>query len=108
MENNTEFQYYQLITPDGIIDIDQTKIISTEEKKVAKFHNLYHYKGPVKIYNNIVGRVDEYIHANSEKQALYLLQRKYVKEHPKIPYVYNAWFDRRYLYDENSENKALS
>lgn len=67
---------------------------------------LYHYNGPVTIYKDIACRnYDQYIHANSTKQALFLLQKRFVKDNPRLPYAHDAWLDIKYIKEEVEENK---
>lgn len=108
-------KYYQQITIDGLVDVEESNnnsksimtnnnfIKNIKKKTVIRNHKLYHYIGPVTLYDKIIGRVDQYIHANSIKQALFLLQKDYVKNHPKISYINMCWFDEKYIKEVEEE-----
>jgi hypothetical protein len=95
--SSDDFQYYQSITSEGLKDIRQKKS-DKKDKQKADVKKLYHYCGPVTIYDRVVSnRLDKYIHANTVNQALYLLQQQYVKDNPRLSYVQRAWLDRKYI-----------
>jgi hypothetical protein len=100
--SNDGLEYFQEISMDGLVDI---KVVDDEnafedEDIISTGKKLYHYSGPVTIYNKVFTRVDNYIHAFSVKQALFLLKEQFVKEHPRTNNASRSWFDQRYIAEE--------
>jgi hypothetical protein len=88
-------EYFQEITIDGLVDVCSKQDISEQIRKPVK--SLYHYNGPVTIFNKVFTRINCYIQAYSDDQALFLLKQKFIKEHPTTNNARRSWFDKKYI-----------